>query len=143
MGYRAARIVGLARRFESGEVDPAWFESHDRSVEELGEAIRALDGFGPYATANVLQLLGHYERLPIDTETVRLFCKRTGTARPTNDTHLHAAIERRYARYGRHRFLAYWFELWRDYESVMGPSVEWDPDDVASSFTASRLTQEG
>ncbi|MEO1496817.1 MAG: endonuclease III domain-containing protein [Planctomycetota bacterium] len=143
VGYRAKRIVGLARRFDSGDLDPAWFESPERSVDELRTAIRALDGFGPYATANVLQLLGHYEHLPIDTETIRLFCKLTGTDRPSNDVHLHVAIERRYARYGRHRFLAYWFELWRDYESMAGPSVEWDPDDVASRFTASRLTQEG
>lgn len=139
VGYRAKRIVGLARAFESGHIDAKWYESDDRTPAELSEAIRKLDGFGPYATANVLQLLGHYEDLPIDTETIRLYCKLTGTSRPANDRELHDAIEARYSRFGRYRFLAYWFDLWRDYEAVRGPAVEWDPGEVAASFTASRM----
>lgn len=141
VGYRAKRIIGLARQYESGQIDPTWFESSDRTTEELAEAIRTLDGFGPYATANVLQLLGRYERLPIDTETVRLYCKKTGAARPSNDADLHTAINARYARFGRRRFLAYWFEVWRDYESAMGPSVAWDSDTIGASFTAARLRE--
>ncbi|MEN0111362.1 MAG: endonuclease III domain-containing protein [Planctomycetota bacterium] len=142
VGYRAGRIVGLARRFADGSIDPAWFEGLERSTEELREALLRLDGFGPYAAANVLQLLGHDDELPIDTETYRLHCQRTGEPRPANDRTLDGAIERHYAPYRPHRFLAYWFELWRDYESIRGDAWTWDPDRVGSDFTASKLAAE-
>lgn len=139
VGYRAKRIVGLARRFRSGELEPAWFESPERSPEELREALLSLDGFGPYATANVMQLLGHEDELPIDTESYRLYCKATGTPRPRDAKQLDAAIYERYAPYRPYRFLAYWFELWRDYEAQRGDAWRWDPARVGSSFTVSQL----
>ena len=142
VGYRAKRIVGLARRFERGEIDPLWFESEEVTDEELREALLAIDGFGPYATANVMQLLGRYGHLPIDTESYRLYCKVTKTPRPKDAKRLDARIESRYRRYGKQRFLAYWFELWRDYESRRGDAWTWDPNVTGSSFTASQLGEE-
>ncbi|MGL4514467.1 MAG: hypothetical protein ACRCT8_15370 [Lacipirellulaceae bacterium] len=139
VGYRAARIVRLAQRFASGELDPAWFESPDRSVDELREAVLALDGFGPYATANVLQLLGRFDHLPIDTEAYRLFCKRTGVERPANPKELDALIVARYDPFRPYRFLAFWFDLWRDYEQRHGDAWTWDPDAVGRSFTAAQM----
>jgi 3-methyladenine DNA glycosylase/8-oxoguanine DNA glycosylase len=139
VGYRAARIVKLARRFESGELDPAWLESSERSVEDIREAVLSLDGFGPYATANVLQLLGRFDDLPIDTETYRLYCKRTGVERPPNPKALDAKIDAHYEAFRPYRFLAFWFDLWRDYESRHGDAWTWDPDSVGKSFTASQL----
>ncbi|TWT42947.1 hypothetical protein [Botrimarina hoheduenensis] len=142
VGYRAKRIVSLARMFTSGELDPAWFEAPQRTTEELAAEVRRIDGFGPYSTANVLQLLGHYDRLPIDTETVRLFCKTTGSRRPARDQDLYPAIEAHYERYGLWRFLAYWFDVWRDYESLQGRATTWDAAVVATRFTASKLQSE-
>ncbi|TWU00382.1 HhH-GPD superfamily base excision DNA repair protein [Botrimarina colliarenosi] len=139
VGYRAKRIIRLARRFAKEDLDPAWFESPERSTEELREALLALDGFGPYSAANVLQLLDHDDELPIDTETHRLYCKRQGVERPANPLTLHPAIVAHYERYRPHRFLAYWFELWRDYESQRGDAWTWDTETVGSSFTASQL----
>ncbi|TWT86333.1 hypothetical protein Mal64_38740 [Pseudobythopirellula maris] len=139
VGYRAKRIIGLARRFDRGEVDPVWFESPQRSTDELREAILALDGFGPYAAANVLQTLGHYDHLPIDTETYRHYCHMTGRSRPANDKELDPLIEARYARFGPYPFLAYWFELWRDYERRHGDAWTWEPRTTGRSFTASKL----
>lgn len=139
VGYRAKRIVGLARRFRSGEIDPAWFESPERTPAELNEALLALDGFGPYAASNVLQLLGHDDHLPIDTESYRLYCKVTGAPRPRDPKQLDAEILQRYEAYRPHRFLAYWFELWRDYESQRGDAWRWEPEVMGSSFTAAQL----
>lgn len=139
VGYRAARIIGLARRFTSGELDAAWFESPARTTEELRAALLSLDGFGPYATANVLQLLGHNDELPIDTETYRLYCNTHGLQRPANDKSLDSAIHGYYEPFRPHRFLAYWYELWRDYERRRGPAWAWDPEQVATTFTASQL----
>ena len=33
-----------------------------------------------------------------------------------------------YAKYAPYQFLAYWHELWRDYESLVGPFAEVHPD---------------
>lgn len=139
VGYRAKRIVALARQFDTGDLDPAWFESSKRSTDELRETLLRINGFGPYATANVLQLLGHDDELPIDTETYRLHEKRTGRSGPRDPKRLDAAIHEHYEPYRPHRFLAYWFDLWRDYESQRGDAWTWDPDEIASSFTASKL----
>lgn len=139
VGYRAKRIIGLARQFAKGQLDAAWFESPERSTEELRDKLLSLDGFGPYSAANVLQLLDHDDELPIDTETYRLYCKRQGVERPANPLALHPQIIAHYERYRPHRFLAYWFELWRDYESQRGDAWTWDADTVGSSFTASQL----
>lgn len=38
-------------------------------------------GFGRFAAFNVLQLLGHHESFPFDTETVRLFREEKGVAK--------------------------------------------------------------
>lgn len=139
VGYRAKRIVRLARGFRSGEIDPRWFESPDRSDTEILEALLSLDGFGPYAAANVMQLLGRDDVLPIDTEGYRLHEKRTGKRAPRDPKRLEAAITAHYERYRPHRFLAYWFDLWRDYESQRGDAWTWDPEEVGASLTAGRL----
>lgn len=141
VGYRAKRIIGLARRFDSGDLDPAWFESPERDAEELREKLLMLDGFGPYAAANVLQLLGHDDDLPIDTETYRLYCKQHGVLRPKNLARLDDAIRSHYEPFRPHRFLAYWFDLWRDYESLQGDAWTWDPEVVGRSFTAATINR--
>ncbi len=141
VGYRATRIVRLARAFCDGEVDPSWYESTDRTTAELREALLGLEGFGPYAAANMLQLLGHYDHVPIDTETYRHYCHVTGTPRPKNDKELDPLILARYERYAPHQFMAYWFELWRDYERRYGDAWTWDAETTGASFTASVLKQ--
>ncbi len=141
VGYRAERIIGLARRFEEGSLDAAWFESAGRPTEELREGLLAIDGFGPYATANMLQLLGRYDHVPIDTETYRHYCLRYNVDRPAKPTVLDAQIRAHYDRYAPYQFLAYWFDLWRDYERRFGNAWTWDPDTAAGNFTASVLKQ--
>lgn len=142
VGYRAKRLLRLARAFVAGEIDPAWFESADRATEEVRAALLRLEGFGPYSAANVLQLLGHVDELPIDTETYRLFCKKHGVERPANPLKLHAMIEAHYEPFRPNRFLAYWCELWRDYERQRGDAWTWNAEEVGTSFTASRLDRD-
>ncbi|MEM6798671.1 MAG: hypothetical protein AAF589_04085 [Planctomycetota bacterium] len=139
VGYRAGRILRLARAIESGEIDLAWFESAERSTEALHAALLELEGFGPYAAANVLTLLGRYDHLPIDTETYRHFCQLKKRPRPDNDKELDPLIRRHYGRYAPYLFLAYWFDLWRDYERRFGDAWTWDRDTTGTSFTASVL----
>lgn len=100
MGYRAASLMALAEDVAGGFDIEAWrrrLPAADAAFEE----ILSWRGFGPYAAAHLLVQLGHYGRLPIDSE-VRAF-HAAGRKRAPSD----AAIRRRYARYGDYAFLAY------------------------------------
>lgn len=141
VGYRAERIVRLAEGFLDGAVDPAWYESPDRTTDELYQQIMSLYGFGEYATNNVLQLLGRYDRLPIDTETYRHFCDVHGLKRPKDPTKLHMKIDRYYGAHDPFPFKAYWYELWRGYEKRYGPAEAWCPDETGPNFTAATLNK--
>ena len=141
VGYRADRIIRLARGFVDGSHDPAWFEALQRTRDELYAALLALHGFGPYAAANVLQLLGRYDRLAIDTETYRHFEQVHGLPRGEDPKRNHDRIERHYARYAPYQFLAYWFELWDDYQRRLGRADAWDRDEQAPNFTAMQLNR--
>lgn len=142
VGYRAERIVRLARDIVDGRLDLAWFESPRRTSDELYHALLKIHGLGPYAASNLCQLLGHYDRIAIDTETYRHFCAEQGLERPRDPKKLHGAIERRYAPYAPYQFLAYWFDLWRFYESYIGrPAWRWR-DGEGTSFTAAVLKKQ-
>ena len=141
VGYRAGRIINLARAFERGQIEPAWFEDPVCEAQELREALMKLDGFGPYAAANMLQLLGRYDHLPIDTETYRHYCHVTGIDRPANDKALDPLIHARYDPLAPYQFLAYWFEIWRDYERRYGDAWTWDPATTGANFTAAVLNK--
>lgn len=134
VGYRDARLVELARMVVSGEVEAEWFEDAGNSDEAVYEALLALPGIGPYAAANVMQLLGRYSRLPIDTESVRhgrMLLGLRGTPRQ-----IEKALERHYKPFGAHKFRSYWFEMWDWYESTRGKAWTWDPGTTGKTFTA-------
>ncbi|MEM1109210.1 MAG: endonuclease III domain-containing protein [Planctomycetota bacterium] len=144
VGYRADRIIRLARRVADGGLDLEWFESPERTSEELYDAFLDLHGIGPYAAGNLCHLVGRYDRLAIDTETYRHFCLHYNVKRPKGDDakglkRLHAKIEKHYGQYAPYQFLAYWFELWEDYQERKGPAWTWDRDTTGTEFTAAVL----
>lgn len=139
VGYRAERIVRLARDIVDGRIDIDWFEAAGRSSEETYQALLNIHGLGPFAAANICMLLGHYDRLAIDTETYRHFTQTFGIKRPKDPGKLHKRIEKHYARYKPYPFLAYWFELWCGYEAANGkPAPQWLEHEIGN-FTASKL----
>lgn len=137
VGYRDARIIELAHMFASGEVDPEWFEDPATADDDIHAALLEWPGIGPYAAANIMQLLGRYHRLPLDTESVRhgktILGMKGGDRQIMNRMHDH------FAPFGRHAFRSYWFELWNFYEAKRGPSWTWDKEVVGSSFTAAQF----
>ena len=142
VGYRADRIVRLARDLTTGALDPATLEDPAVDTDTLHTRLLAIHGIGPYAAANLLQLLGRYDKLAIDTETYRHFCLTYGVKRPKNPLKLHRRIQRHYDRFAPYQFLAYWFELWRGYERRFGPAITWDPIEHGPNFTAAYLNRE-
>lgn len=139
VGYRAQRIVWLARRVVKGDLELSRFEDRARSTEEIFGSLLEIHGIGPYAAGNLCQLLGRYDRLAIDSETYRHFRQRHGVATPKNPLRLHRRIERYYARYKPYQFLAYWWELWGGYESRFGDARGWRAEEHGANFTASNL----
>ncbi len=134
VGYRDARLVELAKMVVSGAVDAEWFEDEGNSDEAIYKALITLPGIGPYAAANVMQLLGRYSRLPIDTESVRhgrMLLGLKGTPRQ-----IEKALVRHYEPFGAHKFRSYWFEMWDWYESTRGRAWTWDPGTTGKTFTA-------
>lgn len=100
MGYRAASLIALARAVEAGYDIEAW-RRNPPAADAAYHEILGWRGFGPYAAAHLLVQLGHYGRLPIDSE-VRAF-HAEGRKRAPSD----AAIRKLYAPYGDYAFLAY------------------------------------
>lgn len=54
-----------------GEVASLEVEGVNLDAAQLYKRVLPLSGMGPFTAANVLQLLGHYEEIPADTETMR------------------------------------------------------------------------
>lgn len=140
VGYRDARMIELAKLFAKGGVDEARLEHPETPEHEVFESLLELPGLGPYSAANVMQLLGRYDRLPVDTETMRH--ARTVLGMDGTDRALHKRVEAHYAPFGRQKFRRYWFELWEFYEAKRGPAWTWDPDTTGKTFTASALKDE-
>lgn len=147
VGYRDARIVELAKLFAPGDrgrtprgsdlPSPAWIADPNVGDDDLFKGLQELPGVGPYAAANIMQLLGRYSRLPLDTESIRhgrTILGLTGTG-----AQVMKRVHRHFEPFGEHRFRSYWFELWRYYETRRGPSWTWERDSTGSSFTASKL----
>lgn len=120
VGYRAERIWRLGRDVADGTLDLDALEADDLDSDALFEALRDIHGVGPYAAANLLQLLGHYDRVAIDTEAYSLFEKLHGVKRPKTSAgfrRLHKRIDEHYATYEPYQFLAYWYDLWATYQT--------------------------
>ncbi|MEO1585105.1 MAG: hypothetical protein AAFR96_11125 [Planctomycetota bacterium] len=137
VGYRDQRIIDLAKLFASGAVDGDWLESPETPDDDVFASLLSLPGIGPYAAGNIMQLLGRYSRLAIDTETIRhgkAVLGMTGT-----DRQITRKLEAHYEPFGDHKFQSYWFELWRFYETKRGPAHLWDRETTGRTFTAAQL----
>ena len=137
VGYRDARIVELSRMFAQEQIDEQWLCDPETSDGELFEYLKTLPGIGPYASANIMQLLGRYSRLPLDTESVRHGKSVLGFT--GKDPQIMKRVHKHFEPFGEHAFRSYWFEMWEFYEDKAGPSETWKPREVASTFTASNL----
>lgn len=136
-GYRDERIVELARIFHRGEIDASRLEDPATPDEIVHAHLLDLPGIGPYAAANIMQLLGRYARLPLDTESVRH--GKTVLGMTGSDRSIMRRLHDHYAPMREHAFRSYWFELWQFYESRRGPAWTWDRDTTGTTFTASQL----
>lgn len=141
VGYRDQRLIDLARLFVRGEIDEAWLTSGATSDDEVFRLLLTLPGIGPYAAGNIMQLLGRYSRLALDSESVRH--ARTVLGMEGEERALMKRLAEHYAPFGAHRFRSYWFELWAFYEAKRGPAHLWDRETTGKTFTAALLAERG
>lgn len=142
-GYRDQRLIDLARLFAlppaRGGVDVEWFEDPATPADAIHEVLLEWPGIGPYAAANILQLLGRYERLPLDTESVRH--GRTFLGLKGSPAQVMRAVRDHFAPFAGQAFRSYWFEMWEFYESKHGPASSWERDTTGRLFTAALLAK--
>lgn len=142
VGYRDGRIIELAKLFRvspagRSKLDPKWFEDPETPEDAIYEELLSMPGIGPYAAANIMQLLGRYGRLPLDTESVRHGRDVLGYV--GSDANVMKKVGQHFAPFGEHAFRSYWFEMWVHYEKKVGPSWTWRREIDAAQFTASKL----
>ncbi len=125
VGYRDERLIELARMFVRQEIDEPWLEDPQVPDDEVYKYLLKLPGIGPYGASNILQLLGRYSRLAVDTETIRHGKSVLGLT--GEDPQIIKALQKHYDQFGAHKFRSYWLELWTDYESREGPAWTWKP----------------
>jgi 3-methyladenine DNA glycosylase/8-oxoguanine DNA glycosylase len=138
VGYRDQRIIDLAKIFSKGQIDEHWLEN-TATDDEVFKYLITLPGIGPYAAGNIMQLMGRYSRLALDTESIRhakAVLNMTGT-----DNQLMKELKAHYEPFGDHKFRSYWFELWEFYQSKAGPATTWRRDATATMFTAANLSK--
>ncbi len=72
LGYRAPYVLALARDVASGALELEALRTAELPTPELRKRLLALKGVGPYAVANLLMLLGHYDAIPIDSWALKV-----------------------------------------------------------------------
>lgn len=141
VGYRDQRLVDLAKLFHKGQVPQAWLEDPQTPDEEVRRYLLDLPGIGPYAAHNIMQLLGRYGFLPLDTESVRHGRAVLGFA--GTDREVSKRVAAHYERFGLGQggqaFRSYWLDMWMGYETSRGPAHTWEKRTTGRSFTAAQL----
>jgi N-glycosylase/DNA lyase len=108
LGYRAKTMHALAKGIVDGSIDLAEVSDRSQTTEELFASYRTLPGIGPYGAAHLLAMDGRHDFIAVDTEFRRFVRERYHKGNAVKDT----TMLRRYARWGRWKYLAYWAELW-------------------------------
>lgn len=102
-GYRNAYLYHLAHQIADGSLNLESWKALD--TESLYKTIRGIKGFGDYAAGSMLRLLGHYDRLAIDSVARDSYKRLTGSSDASDK-----AILSHYEPYGRWRGLMQWMD---------------------------------
>ncbi|MFT5422982.1 MAG: 3-methyladenine DNA glycosylase/8-oxoguanine DNA glycosylase [Phycisphaerales bacterium] len=137
VGYRDQRLIDLAKLYNKGEICETWLTADSTTDDEAFKFLLTLPGVGPYAAGNIMQLLGRFSRLALDSESVRHGKAVLGLT--GKDTAILKRMTAHYEPFGEHKFRSYWFEIWAWYEIKAGKSWTWEKKKTASSFTAAKL----
>ncbi|HEU4523177.1 MAG TPA: endonuclease III domain-containing protein, partial [Thermoanaerobaculia bacterium] len=122
LGYRAKSIHALASGIVSGTIDLQQISDPAQTTEGLFRSYRTLPGVGPYGAAHLLAMDGRHDFIAVDSEFRRFVRTTYHRGRKVSD----AAMLRRYAKWGRWKYLAYWSELWNSVAERLQPTSAGD-----------------
>ena len=111
-GYRAPYLKDLATRVARGELELEALRDPAFPSEAVYARLRSIVGIGPYAADNLMRLLGHNDRLGLDSWCRARYRKLFPRA-PKTGAGLDAAIARRYRPHSPYSGLAMWLDLTR------------------------------
>ena len=109
LGYRAKSIHALAHGIAGGSIDLQAIADPSQTTEDLFESYRKLPGIGPYGAAHLLAMDGRHDFIAVDSEFRRFVRTTHYKGRRVSDK----TMLRRYKKWGRWKYLAYWSELWK------------------------------
>ena len=110
LGYRAKSIHLLASGIVAGSIDLDRLGDRSQSTEDLYRSYQSLPGIGPYGAAHLLAMDGRHDVIAVDSEFRRFVRETYHRGRKIADS----SMLRRYAKWGRWKYLAYWSELWSE-----------------------------
>lgn len=110
LGYRAKSMHQLASGIVSGELDLAAIGDRSLPTEALFKNYRKLPGIGPYGAAHLLAMDGRHDFIAVDSEFRRFVRDTYHRGRRVSDE----TMLRRYNKWGKWKYLAYWSELWSE-----------------------------
>ncbi|HEX2060985.1 MAG TPA: DNA 3-methyladenine glycosylase 2 [Thermoanaerobaculia bacterium] len=111
LGYRAKSLHALAS-FDLDSID------RTQETPALFKAYQKLPGIGPYGAAHLLAMDGRHDFIAVDTEFRRYVRDAYHGGRRVSD----ATMLRRYRKWGRWQYLAYWSELWSEVATALQPA---------------------
>ncbi|MHB0969853.1 MAG: DNA-3-methyladenine glycosylase family protein [Thermoanaerobaculia bacterium] len=108
LGYRAAFIHALASGIVDGSIALDAIAGPFADPKEQMKSYKQLPGIGPYGAAHLMAMDGRHDYIAVDTE-FRTFVRTQyhGGRKVADKTML-----RRYAKWGRWQYLAYWSDFW-------------------------------
>ncbi len=117
LGYRAKTMHALAEGVVEGSIDLAAIADPAQSTKDLFDSFKQLPGIGPYGAAHLLAMEGRHDFIAVDSEFRRFVREKYHGGRTVSD----AAMLRRYSKWGRWKYMAYWSELWGSVAGAIEP----------------------
>jgi 3-methyladenine DNA glycosylase/8-oxoguanine DNA glycosylase len=111
LGYRAPYVLKLAESITEGKIDLESFKNPDVPTEQLRKKLLEIKGVGDYAAANLLNILGRYDFLPVDSWALKVVSYEWYNGASIGKKEVETAFEH----WGNWKGLAYWFWDWSYY----------------------------
>ena len=111
VGYRSPYLIELAQKASKGKLDVESWKSSSLNSADLKAEVTKLKGVGDYAANIILQLLGRYDFLGLDSWTRKRFAELHRKGEMASDKE----IEEFYAPFGKWKSLVFWLDLAKEW----------------------------
>ena len=106
-GYRTAYLYKLAQKITQGELDVESWRMLDG--ETLYRQVKSLKGYGDYSAGTIVRMLGHFDKLAIDSACREMYATLHNDGEKGDDK----AIQALYVQFGQWKGLVMWMDIMR------------------------------